>query len=691
MQSRDKNRQIGRPIERIIARLIGPLVPVSDPVVQRRMQILASLLLIVILIPVSALIATLITGQKASPVINYFLLGLLLVTTLLQYISRTRRYPAVAFVLVAAASAFPFVALITGRNYQAQHIETVLIWLLFSILLSASLLPLRLAIGLIGCVIAGVLALPMFLPQITYQRLLPLAGFLSATATLVIANLIYREKISADQRNEALAEKEFSDGILNGLPGVFLICDGKGRLKHCNQRLTQVTGYSSQECADLSLPSMVSGKDRPKVEGLLTQAQNEGKTEGEISIVAKSGLRFPFYFTIFSYGTRDQRLLVWYGADTTEFKRLEEAYRAVVEHSLQGLAIYQQGRIVFTNPAYAQMLGYSLEELYAMDSARTANLIYFEDSPRLNEHMQATLSGNAVAPRIEFRVVRKDGTLCWIETTFNVIQYRDQPALQATSVDIGDRKQMESEQARLIRELETKNAELERFTYTVSHDLKSPLITIRGFLGFLERDTMANNKARIAADVQRITEATEKMQRLLNDVLSLSRIGRVVNPPENAAFGAIAAEAVERVAGQIRQRSVYVKIADGLPVVRVDRERVIEVVQNLLDNAVKFMGDQWNPTIQVGMRGTDHNSFPILFVEDNGIGIDPVFHEQVFGLFNKLDPSSEGTGIGLAIVKRVIETHGGRIWVESEGKGKGAKFLFTLPPVTAIVQPGPAK
>lgn len=109
---------------------------------------------------------------------------------------------------------------------------------------------------------------------------------------------------------------------------------------------------------------------------------------------------------------------------------------------------------------------------------------------------------------------------------------------------------MEAEQARLIRELETKNAELERFTYTVSHDLKSPLITIRGFLGFLERDTLASNKARITADVQRITEATEKMQRLLNDVLSLSRVGRVVNPSENVAFGAIAAEAVERVAGQ---------------------------------------------------------------------------------------------------------------------------------------------
>lgn len=104
--------------------------------------------------------------------------------------------------------------------------------------------------------------------------------------------------------------------------------------------------------------------------------------------------------------------------------------------------------------------------------------------------------------------------------------------------------------------------------------------------------------------------------------------------------------------------------------VRADRERIVEAVQNLMDNAVKFMGDQWNPMIQIGARGTDRNGFPILFVEDNGIGIDPVFQDQVFGLFNKLDPSTEGTGIGLAIVKRIIETHGGRIWVESEGKGK---------------------
>ncbi len=103
------------------------------------------------------------------------------------------------------------------------------------------------------------------------------------------------------------------------------------------------------------------------------------------------------------------------------------------------------------------------------------------------------------------------------------------------------------------------------------------------------------------------------------------------------------------------------------------------VVQILLDNAVKFMGTQARPRIEIGQNGTDLEGNPIFFVQDNGIGIEPQHYERIFGLFNKLDTQSEGTGIGLALVKRIVEVHGGRIWVESEGAGKGAKFLFTLP------------
>ena len=108
-----------------------------------------------------------------------------------------------------------------------------------------------------------------------------------------------------------------------------------------------------------------------------------------------------------------------------------------------------------------------------------------------------------------------------------------------------------------------------------------------------------------------------------------------------------------------------------------DRRRLLEVVQNLIDNAVKFAGKRPMPVVEIGSRGFE-NEMPVFFVRDNGIGIAPEHHERIFGLFNKLDPLAEGTGVGLAIVKRIIEFHGGRIWVESEA-GQGATFFFTLP------------
>jgi PAS domain S-box-containing protein len=243
--------------------------------------------------------------------------------------------------------------------------------------------------------------------------------------------------------------------------------------------------------------------------------------------------------------------------------------------------------------------------------------------------------------------------------------------------DISQRKWVETEREKLINELEAKNSELERFTYTVSHDLKSPLITIKGFLGFLEQDAASGNIARLKADMQRIAGATDKMQMLLNDLLDLLRIGRLVNPQQYIPFGELAQEAVELVHGQIQSRGIHVSIQEDLPTVFGDRRRLVEVLQNLVDNAAKFMGDQPQPRIEIGLSGYERG-LPIFHVRDNGAGIDPLHHDRIFGLFNKLDTGSEGTGIGLALVKRIVESHGGRIWVESE-PAKGASFLFTLP------------
>ncbi len=227
------------------------------------------------------------------------------------------------------------------------------------------------------------------------------------------------------------------------------------------------------------------------------------------------------------------------------------------------------------------------------------------------------------------------------------------------------------------REIEDKNAELERFVYTVSHDLKSPLITIRGFLGMLEKDAAAGDAERMRNDVERIRAASGRMACLLDELLELSRIGRVTNAPELFALGDVAREAVEQVAGEIAGRGAEIVIAPELPAVVGDRQRLLEVLQNLVANAVRYMGDQPRPKVEIGARSDGVET--VFFVRDNGIGIDPCYHQKIFGLFERLQAETEGTGIGLALVKRIVEVHGGRVWVESEGAGRGASFCFTLP------------
>jgi len=228
-----------------------------------------------------------------------------------------------------------------------------------------------------------------------------------------------------------------------------------------------------------------------------------------------------------------------------------------------------------------------------------------------------------------------------------------------------------------ITQLESKNAELERFTYTVSHDLKSPLVTITGFLGYLEKDALAGDAEKVSTNVKRIYNAAHKMQSLLNDLLELSRIGRIINPPEEISFNEIVNEAVDRVHGRLDEINAIIEIEAKMPVVYGDHVRLVEVIQNLIENAVKYANPQHHLRIGIGIQQTA-DSGDIFFVRDNGIGIAPEYHERIFGLFNKLDATAEGSGIGLSLVKRIIEVHGGHIWVESQN-GKGATFYFTLP------------
>jgi signal transduction histidine kinase len=263
----------------------------------------------------------------------------------------------------------------------------------------------------------------------------------------------------------------------------------------------------------------------------------------------------------------------------------------------------------------------------------------------------------------------------------------DHPLTLHSTDELGDLARALNRMARDLRahedalraersDLAAKNAELERFNYTVSHDLKTPLVTIRGFAGLAGTDLAAGRQEAVRKDLGRIVAAADRMHRLLDDLLELSRIGRVVHPPEDVALGELVREALELLKGRLESKRVRVEVARDLPTVHADRRRLLEVLQNLLENAVKFTGDQAHPRIEVGWR--QDGSERVFHVRDNGQGIEPRFLERVFGLFEKLDPGGEGTGVGLALVRRVVEAHGGRVWAESEGPGRGATFYFTL-------------
>lgn len=253
------------------------------------------------------------------------------------------------------------------------------------------------------------------------------------------------------------------------------------------------------------------------------------------------------------------------------------------------------------------------------------------------------------------------------------------PAIERELRDAETRRlhrKAEEERKELVVKLEAINAEIERFTYTAFHDLRAPLVTIKGFLGVLKSDLDANRPEEVQKHIQRIEGASNKMDELLSDLLELSRIGRVIRPPEEVDLGQLTQEALQLLDEYIHARNITVNVSSDLPTIIGDRICLRQVLENLIENAAKYTEGQASPIIEIGTRIQDDQQ--IIFVRDNGQGIDPRYHNRIFNLFEQLDPNMEGTGIGLALTKRIIEVHGGTIWVESEGQGYGSTFCFTI-------------
>jgi len=358
-----------------------------------------------------------------------------------------------------------------------------------------------------------------------------------------------------------------------------------------------------------------------------------------------------------------------------DVKGQEEKFTTAFHSSPYAITLTRpsDGSIFEVNDGFVNITGYQYSEVIGKTTLDLR--LWAREEDRLavvNELMQGREINGA-----EFQFRKKSGEPVTGLFSAGIIMVNNQKCILSSIGDITGRKQAEDRLSKTLDELQEKNAELERFTYTISHDLKGPLVTIKAFLGYLKRDLPDSNTGKIEKDMLYMQGAADKMGRLLDELLEMSRIGRLVNPPVAVTFPDLVQETLRLVAGSIAERNVQVQVSAEPITLNGDRPRLVEIWQNLLENAVKFMGDQASPLIEIGVerRGADI----VFFVRDNGMGIDSRYQSRIFNLFDKIDVKSEGTGLGLAIVKRIVELYQGTVWFESAGAGRGTCFLFTLP------------
>jgi len=357
--------------------------------------------------------------------------------------------------------------------------------------------------------------------------------------------------------------------------------------------------------------------------------------------------------------------------------RSDEALRESEQFNLQVINNAEEGVIVYGadlryrvwNPYMERLCGITADEVIGR---HPLELFPFLKDEGMIEHLERILAGQP-ASSVEFPFIFPfNGYAGWASDTSSLLKNAAGEIIGVIGMvrDITARKQAEEE-------LNRKNAEIEQFIYTVSHDLRSPLVTVKTFMGYLEKDLLGDNQEQLAQDIQYIHGAADKMKMLLDELLELSRVGRIETTPVSVALSEVLAEAQDALAGVINERTVDIRLSDTDLMLIGDRPRLCQIWQNLIENAIKYSRADCVPRIELGVQ--QERGETVFFVKDNGIGIDPQYHSKIFGIFEKLNPRSPGAGMGLSLVQRIVEKCDGRIWVESEGNDKGSSFFFTLP------------
>lgn len=484
--------------------------------------------------------------------------------------------------------------------------------------------------------------------------------------------------------------------ILNSSLEAIITIDHAGLIIEWNTMAENIFGYKRERVIGKDLPELIIPTKYRELHrlGLNHYLQTgQGHVIGkriELSALKENGEEFPIEISVAAIDSEDKMPIFAASIrDITKrkiaelaLKRNEARLRHVIEATPNGIIMVDKsGNINLINSQVEVLFGHKKEELIGKPIELLIPKRFKANHVNQRKSFFDTPESRQMGAGRDLYGLRNDGTEFPVEVGLSPLITDEGSFVLASVVDITKRKKMEDKIHRSTNAIQQKNKEMEQFVYTVSHDLKSPLVTSTGFLGLLKEDLIAKNYDNVFDSIKRLEKANDRMGQLINDLLQLSRVGKINIEIAKINMTNLIKLICDNLNSQISEKKVTVLVEDGMCEIQADQKRVYQVFENLIINALKYACDGPNPKIEIGSRQTvDEYQF---FVKDYGPGIAPEYHEKIFGLFQRLDNDNKGTGVGLAIVSKIMQSHQGRVWVQSD-VNEGAYFWVAFPKTVSI-------